>query len=256
MSFTYIASAADWGRIAPIVVLAVFALLVLMVDLLLPQAKNQKSSTTFLVLPLLSLVGLAGAIIATIILFIFGDHLPAFYMMISSDQGSLYAYIIILSASALGILLSPAYLQRMNLTHQGEYYALMLLATIGMMILAAATSFLTVFLGLEMLSLALYILSGFILRRSSSQESSMKYFLLSSFASAFLLYGIAMTYGATGNTSFIGIHTFLFNNFPTTRALNPTISRTATYISTDWDGLDDSWIRFQSISNTFPGMDA
>ena len=224
MSFTYIASAADWGRIAPIVVLAVFALLVLMVDLLLPQAaKNQKNSTTYLVLPILSLLGLAGAIIATIILFIFGDHLPAFYLMISSDQGSLYAYIIILSASALGILLSPAYLQRMNLTHQGEYYALMLLATIGMMILAAATSFLTVFLGLEMLSLALYILSGFILRRSSSQESSMKYFLLSSFASAFLLYGIAMTYGATGNTSFIGIHSFLFNNFPTTRSLNPTI---------------------------------
>src|SRR5690348_11865039 len=125
MSFTYIASAADWARIAPILVLAVVALLVLMVDLLLPQpAKNQKSSTTYLVLPLLSLLGLAGAIIATIILFIFGDHLPAFYMMISSDQGSLYAYIIILSACALGILLSPSYLKRMNLMHKGEYYAL------------------------------------------------------------------------------------------------------------------------------------
>src|SRR5215467_82711 len=224
MSFTYTASAADWGRIAPLVVLAVFALMVLIVDLLLPQvAKSPQSSSTFLVLPLLSLVGLAGAITATIILFIFGDHLPAFYMMIGSDQGTLYAYIIILSASALGILLSPYYLKRMNLIHQGEYYALMLLATIGMMILAAATSFLTVFLGLEMLSLALYILSGFVLRRSSSQESGMKYFLLSSFASAFLLYGIAMTYGATGNTSFIGIYTFLLNNFPTTRSVNPTI---------------------------------
>ena len=224
MSFTYTPSAADWGRIAPLLVLAVFSLLVLMVDLLLSQAaKNQKSSRTFLVLPLLSLLGLAGAIIVTIILFIFGDHLPAFYMMISSDQGSLYAYMIILSASALGILLSPYYLNRLKLVHLGEYYALMLLATIGMMILAAATSFLTVFLGLEMLSLALYILSGFVLRRSSSQEAGMKYFLLSSFASAFLLYGIAMIYGATGSTSFIGIHTFLFTNFPTTRSINPTI---------------------------------
>src|SRR6266576_6996266 len=210
MSFTYTASAADWGRIAPELVLTIVALLVLMVDLLLPQpVKKQKSSTTFSILPLLSLLGLAGAIIATIILFIFGDHLPAFNMMIGSDQGSLYAYIIILSASALGILLSPYYLNRMKLVHQGEYYALMLLATIGMMILAAATSFLTVFLGLEMLSLALYILSGFVLRRSSSQESGMKYFLLSSFASAFLLYGIAMTYGATGNTSFTGIKNYL-----------------------------------------------
>ena len=224
MSFTFTASAADWARIAPELVLAIVALLVLMVDLLLPQpVKNQKSSTTFLVLPLLSLLGLAGAMIATIILFIFGDHLPAFNMMIGSDQGSLYAYIIILSASALGILLSPYYLKRLHLAHQGEYYALMLLASIGMMILAAATSFLTVFLGLEMLSLALYILSGFVLRRSRSQESGMKYFLLSSFASAFLLYGIAMTYGATGNTSFIGVHNFLFNHFPTTRSINPTI---------------------------------
>jgi NADH-quinone oxidoreductase subunit N len=224
MSFTYTASAADWGRIAPELVLAVVALLVLMVDLLLPQpGKNQKSSANFLLLPLLSLLGLGGAIIATILLFIFGDHLPAFNSMIGSDQGSLYAYIIILSASALGILLSPFYLKRLNLVHQGEYYALMLLATIGMMILAAATSFLTVFLGLEMLSLALYILSGFVLRRSSSQESGMKYFLLSSFASAFLLYGIAMTYGATGNTSFAGIHNFLFNHYPTTHALNPTV---------------------------------
>src|SRR5437660_6948489 len=210
MSFTYIPSAADWARIAPLVVLAVVSLLVLIVDLLISQsAKNQKSSSTFLVLPLLSLLGLAGAILATIILFIFGDHLPAFYMMISSDRGTLYVYIIILSASALGILLSPYYLKRMKLVHQGEYYALMLLATIGMMILAAATSFLTVFLGLEMLSLALYILSGFVLRSRSSQESGMKYFLLSSFASAFLLYGIALTYGATGGTAFDSVRTFL-----------------------------------------------
>ncbi len=224
MSFTYTASAADWGRIAPELALAVVALLVLMVDLLLPQpGTNQKGSTNFLLLPLLSLLGLGGAIVATILLFIFGDHLTAFNSMIGSDQGSLYAYIIILSASTLGILLSPFYLKRLNLIHQGEYYALMLLATIGMMILAAATSFLTVFLGLEMLSLALYILSGFVLRHSSSQESGMKYFLLSSFASAFLLYGIAMIYGATGNTSFVGVHNFLFNHLPTTLSLNPTV---------------------------------
>src|SRR5260370_24306124 len=86
---------------------------------------------------------------------------------------------------------------------------LMLLATVGMMIMAAAISFLTIFLGLEMLSLALYILCGFVARRGTSQEASMKYFLLSSFASAFLLYGIAMIYGATGNTAFNAITKFL-----------------------------------------------
>ncbi len=231
MSFTYTASAADWGRIAPELVLAVVALLVLMVDLLLPQpGKNQKGSTNFLVLPLLSLLGLVGAIVATILLFIFGDHLTAFHSMIGSDQGSLYAYIIILSASALGISLSPFYLKRLHIIHQGEYYALMLLATIGMMILAAATSFLTVFLGLEMLSLALYILSGFVLRRSSSQESGMKYFLLSSFASAFLLYGIAMIYGATGNTSFGGISIFLSRRYAIQGIPHPLPSHTLVLI--------------------------
>ena len=215
MSFTYTTSAADWGRIAPELVLVVFALLILLTDLLLPQAgksgKAPEDGGNFMALPVLSVVGLLGALAASIILFNVGDYLPAFNHMIGSDPGTLYAYFIILTASALGILLSPAYLKRLNLLHQGEYYALMLLSTVGMMIMVAATSFLTIFLGLEMLSLALYILCGFVMRRVTSRESSMKYFLLSSFASAILLYGIALTYGATGNTSFAGINYYLLH---------------------------------------------
>src|SRR5258706_1608292 len=212
MTFTYSVTAADWARITPELILAIMTLIVMLVDLMLPRpAQDGKDSgpTTFVVLPLLSLLGLAGAFAATIILFAAGDQLTAFNHMVGSDTGSLYAYIIILSASALGILLSPAYLKRLNLVHQGEYYALFLLATIGMMVMASATSFLTVFLGLELLSLALYILCSFVARRKGSQESGMKYFLLSSFASAFLLYGIALTYGATGGTAFDSVRTFL-----------------------------------------------
>jgi NADH-quinone oxidoreductase subunit N len=212
MTFTYSVTAADWARIAPELILAIMTLIIMLVDLVLPrpvQDEKASSPATFVVLPLLSLLGLAGAFAATIILFASGDYLTAFNHMIGSDTVSLYAYIIILSASALGILLSPAYLKRLNLVHQGEYYALFLLATIGMMLMAAATSFLTVFLGLELLSLALYILCGFVTRRKGSQESGMKYFLLSSFASAFLLYGIALTYGATGGTAFDSVRTFL-----------------------------------------------
>ncbi|TMB91007.1 MAG: NADH-quinone oxidoreductase subunit N, partial [Chloroflexi bacterium] len=215
MTFTYSVTAADWGRIAPELILAAMTLLVMIADLLLPQpAKGGKDSgpRNFIFLPLLSLLGLAGAFAATIVLFVAGDQRPAFNQMIGSDFGSLYAYIIILSASALGIMLSPAYLKRLNLVHQGEYYALFLSATIGMMLLAAAVSFLMVFLGLEMLSLALYILCSFITGRKTSQEAGMKYFLLSSFASAFLLYGIALAYGATGSTSFAGVRTFLFRH--------------------------------------------
>jgi NADH-quinone oxidoreductase subunit N len=248
MPFTYFVSAADWGRIAPELVLVGMTLLIMLVDLLLPRAGGSSPSaklavgvplagtlsiprgrrdsgpsnwrdsgpSNYIILPALSLLGLVLALVATIVLFIVGDHQNAFNQMIGSDQGSLYAYIIILSASALGILLSPDYLKRINLPHLGEYYALMLLATIGMMLMAAATSFLTVFLGLEMLSLALYILCGFVTRRQSSQEAGMKYFLLSSFASAFLLYGVALAYGATGSTSFNGIKQFL--------ATQPTVS--------------------------------
>ncbi len=209
MTFTSSVTAADWGRIAPELVLIIMALVVMLVDLLLPKTGpnvRESGPTNYLALPIVSILGLVGAFVATIILFGVGDGQQAFNHMIGSDQGSLYAYIIILSASILGVLLSPAYLKRLKLVHQGEYYALFLLATLGMMLLAAATSFLTVFLGLEMLSLALYILCGFVARRKSSQESGMKYFLLSSFASAFLLYGIALTYGATGSTAFSTIN--------------------------------------------------
>ncbi|MDQ6642983.1 MAG: NADH-quinone oxidoreductase subunit N, partial [Chloroflexota bacterium] len=223
MTFTYTVTAADWGRIAPELVLTIMALAVMIADILLPQqGKSAKESapTNFIVLPILSLLGLVGALAATIMLFLVGDHLAAFNQMIGSDYGSLYASIIILSASILGILLSPAYLKRLVLVHQGEYYALFLFATVGMMLLAAATSFLTVFLGLEMFSLALYILCGYVVRRKGSQEAGMKYFLLSSFASAFLLYGIAFTYAATGNTSFVGIRNFLLRTTPIAHPLN------------------------------------
>src|SRR5918912_12454 len=135
MTFTYTASAADWGRIVPELVLVVTALLALLADLLLPRGTTAPRGVTlqresgqaqgpaldFLVLPILSLVGLAGAFIATLIMFSVGDHQNAFFSMIGSDLGSLYAYIIILSTSILAILLSPAYLKRLNLVHQGEY---------------------------------------------------------------------------------------------------------------------------------------
>src|SRR5438067_11788643 len=142
MTFTFSVSAADWGRIAPELVLAGIALLLLLADLLLPRpAKNSNASGkliispvlglptksfgrsgNYLILPALSLLGLAGAFAATIILFLVGDQQSAFNSMVGSDFGSLYAYIIILSASMLGIWLSPAYLTRWTRAHEGEYY--------------------------------------------------------------------------------------------------------------------------------------
>ncbi len=207
MPFTYTPSAADWGRIAPQLVIAGSGLLLLMADLLLPASKKSW-------LALLALLALIGGFAATIDLFVVGDSQPAFFGMVSNDWLALVGNLIVLSAATLAVLLSPGYLERQGITQFGEYYALILFASSGMMLMGAATNFMVIFLALEVLSLALYILSAFIYQRFKSQESGMKYFLLSSFASGFLLYGMALIYGSTGTTSLSGINTFLSKHAP------------------------------------------
>ncbi len=212
MTFTYKVTPADWLGIAPLVVLAIISLLVLLVNLTLPHAgekSNHTGSTNFTVLPILSFTGIIGAIAITIGLFQIDHPQQVFNAMVGADAGTLYAYLIILSAGGLGVLFSPSYLKRLHLVNQGEYYALLLMAMIGMMVMAAATSFMTIFIGLEMFSLALYILCGFVEQRKASQEAGIKYFLLSSFASAFLLYGIALIYAATGSTALTTVANFV-----------------------------------------------
>jgi NADH-quinone oxidoreductase subunit N len=217
MTFTYKVTPTDWLGIAPLVILVITALLILLVDLALPHAGEKSKHTgpaNFTVLPIVSLLGILCAIAAIIVLFLVHHPQQVFNMMVGADPGTLYAYLIVLSAGGLGVLLSPSYLKKLTLVHQGEYYALLLMATAGMMLMAAATSFVTVFVGLEMFSLALYILCGFAEQRKTSQEAGVKYFLLSSFASAFLLYGIALIYAATGSTTLSVIANTL-NRVPT-----------------------------------------
>ncbi len=212
ITFHFSVTSADWLGIMPELVLVGLTLILMLVELVLPHdgpRTKYSGPKNYVVLPLLALLGILGAFAATITLFLVDHSASIFNQMLGADNVTLYAYLIILTAAGLGVLLSPAYLKRLELVHQGEYYALLLLSTTGMLIMAAATNFIMIFLGLEALSLALYILCAFVARRKASQESGMKYFLLSSFASAFLLYGIAFTYGATGNTSFVGINRFL-----------------------------------------------
>lgn len=207
MPFTYTPSAADWGRIAPELVIVGGSLLLLIADLLLPAGKKNW-------LALLTLLALIGGFAATITLFVVGDSQPAFFGMVSNDWLALVGNLIVLSAATLAVLLSPGYLERQGITQIGEYYALILFASSGMMLMGAATNFMVIFLALEVLSLALYILSAFIYQRFKSQESGMKYFLLSSFASGFLLYGMALIYGSTGTTGLSGINAFLSKHAP------------------------------------------
>lgn len=115
------------------------------------------------------------------------------------DNYSRFFKLIFLLGTALTILISIKYLDDEAL-QKSEYFALILFATIGMMIMASGAELLTIFLGLELLSMSLYVLAGYARTRMASNESALKYFLLGSFASGFLLYGIALIYGATGST--------------------------------------------------------
>jgi NADH-quinone oxidoreductase subunit N len=124
--------------------------------------------------------------------------------MVAVDRYAVFFRLVILAVAVIGVLFSAHYLERTG-ERRGEYYALLLFATSGMMLLAAAADLILVFLALEVLSLSLYVMTGFSRTRLAAQEASLKYFLLGAFSSAFLLYGIAMAYGATGTTRLGGM---------------------------------------------------
>ncbi|MGE4605614.1 MAG: proton-conducting transporter membrane subunit, partial [Myxococcota bacterium] len=126
------------------------------------------------------------------------------HAMYQLDVFSSLVTAVVAFSALLSCALSIAYLAELRINH-GEYYALLLLSTSGMMLMVAAIDMLAVFLGLELMSIPLYVLAGFDRRKLRSNESALKYFLIGSFASAIMLYGMALLYGATGSTSFAGI---------------------------------------------------
>ena len=134
--------------------------------------------------------------------------------MVGVDGFALFITVVLCIAVALSALLAPAYLKREQMEGPA-FYVLVLLSAAGGVIMAMANDLIVLFVGLETLSIAVYVLSGMNLRRAESQESGFKYFVLGAFSSAFLLYGIAMLYGATGSTNFIAIKDFMAAVVPT-----------------------------------------
>ncbi len=126
------------------------------------------------------------------------------------DGFSLFLTVVICASVVLSSLLADGYLRREGLDGP-DLYVLMLLSASGGILMVGANDLIVLFLGLEILSLAVYVLAAMHLRRITSQEAGIKYFVLGSFASAFLLYGIALTYGATGSTNLVEILAFLSN---------------------------------------------
>src|SRR5437016_7508352 len=127
-----------------------------------------------------------------------------FFGLIQSDTFSLFFHVLVGAVAVLVILVAEPYLSREKL-QSAEFYALILFATAGMGVLASAQELLTAFIGLEMSSIASYVLAGYRRDTLKSSESSLKYFLLGSFATAFFLYGIALVYGASETTLLTGM---------------------------------------------------
>jgi NADH-quinone oxidoreductase subunit N len=161
-----------------------------------------------------SLAGLAASGILLALLWTDGQPAGTWNGMIAHDNLRLGFSFVFLLVSALTVLISTVWVERENVP-VGEYNALLMFATFGMMLMASGNDLVVIFLGLETLSIATYVMCG--LRRGDlkSNESAMKYFILGSFASAFLLYGMALVYGATGSTNITEIAARVGNaNFP------------------------------------------
>lgn len=165
----------------------------------------------------LSLVGYVLAAAATGWLGLRGAHADGLNLMIALDGFRFASDILLLWIGAAVAVISLQWLERQGMLAP-EYYVLLMLATVGMMLLAGAADMITLFLGLEVMSISVYVLAGYDRSRRASAEAALKYFLIGAFASGFLLYGIALTYGATGQFIFALIGGQLASTPPTLMA--------------------------------------
>ena len=185
----------DYQVLTPYIILTVWACVLLLVDLFIP--KGRKGITA-----ILSALGLAvtlGFTLAQI-----GSEEVGFNNMVVLDGFSTFVNALILVSGLLGVALAYGYVKRMGL-ERGEYYTLLLFSVTGMMLMAQAADLIIVFLALELLSIPLYVLAAFARPKVESEESGMKYFLLGAFSTGFVVYGIALIFGATGATNLYAI---------------------------------------------------
>jgi NADH-quinone oxidoreductase subunit N len=181
----------DLLSIAPQLIIGGFGMLVLLMDALWPKISKRLVAN-------LSVLGLIIAGVVTCVRWPKGTVAPTMQGMVMPDGYTAFFTLVLVIGSALSIWLSVEYLERQGRDH-GEYYALILFTTLGGMVMAASVNLICIFIGLEILSISLYILAGYRADRIESDESAMKYFLLGAFASAFFVYGVALVYGATGS---------------------------------------------------------
>ncbi len=191
----------DLLAILPELIVVGWASVLLLLDLLVPR--KRKGITA-----LLAAAGLV-AVLVVVVLRVDVEG-SAFNGMIVADGYARFLHMVFIVSGLFGIALAYDYLKRQGI-ERGEYYSLLLFSISGMMLMAQAGDLIVIFLALEMLSIPLYVLAGFAHARPESEESAMKYFLLGAFASSFVVYGIALAYGATQSTNLEAIMAALQN---------------------------------------------
>src|ERR1043165_1982576 len=192
---TSIISAADLQLIVPELILTVCACVALVMEVILPYRKSKLTAY-------FALVGVALAFIALAAQWWSGTSLPStgFYGMVRIDGFALLFKGIFLVSAALAIGISTRFLDIEGEQH-GEYYALILFATVGMMFIACGYDLISLYISLELMALTFYVLVAFTKREKKSNEAAMKYFLLGAFSSGVLLYGMSLIYGVAGSTN-------------------------------------------------------
>ncbi len=185
----------------PLIILVAFAMGILLIDVF---ARDTKGTGT------IGYLALSAMVFVFLSLFLFagrGDKM-SFGSMMRMDVYAVFFYLVFVVIGILTILASISYVKTTGI-HSGEYYALILFSMVGMMLMASSTNLVMLFVSLEMMSIPIYILAGFLRNEERSIEASLKYFLLGAFASGFFLYGLALVYAATGSTSYQAIADYL-----------------------------------------------
>ena len=180
----------NMAPILPEIFLSVLAMVLLLLNVFSPSGKKSY-------LAYISFLGIVAAAVLTSIGW--GLHIESFSGSVVLDNFATFFKMTFLVAAGLAVLISDQYMEREECNH-GELYPLILFTVVGMMLMASGTDLMTIFLGLEVMSVSLYVLAGINRANRKSNEAGLKYFLLGAFSTGFLLYGMALIYGATGTT--------------------------------------------------------
>jgi len=186
------ASVAGWQVALPAIVALCAAFVVMLADLVMRGTERDGVAVV-------GVLGLGATIAVALWLWASPGHASGFQNTLRADRYALFFAVVVCVGAAFTVLMSIDYL-RDNPLAGGDYYALVLLSTVGMILMAAANDLIVIFLALEIMSVAIYVLAGMLRTDRRSNEAALKYFFLGAFASGFLLYGTAFLFGASGST--------------------------------------------------------